>query len=263
MLCHACLVVFPLPCQIASQILRERSLPVPLHFRCVSDNTSAETKNQIFFKVFAVLAARRVLSSACLAQGRVGHTHGRIDAYFATLARALARTNTLETPEDFVQRVKQTEKGLLVECIHAAYPWTEWIGQLPVNFSGHAQTRKALDRFEEAAHVYKFVRRESLGNLLGDQVDQGSFQDCLPHPCDVILLTKHYMASDELSQPPVLCLPHDVLEQLPLRPMPVPIPRQIFSERQCKEFETTAKALLPIAVHLFCTTLFLPLLAGG
>ena len=92
---------------------------LPRHWRCVSDNAAGETKNSWFFRFMAVMVGRRQVDSVILCQGMVGHTHNRQDAIFGHVAKILSRADSLQTPEDFAERVRS--KMLWLPC--GAYHW--------------------------------------------------------------------------------------------------------------------------------------------
>ena len=64
-----------------------------------------------------------------------------------------------------------------------------------------------------------------------------------PHPRDVILFSKQYMASSQLSQKPLLYMPWELVSQLSPKPMPEPSLRHCFSECQAKKILKTASLM--------------------
>ena len=70
-------------------------------------------------------------------------------------------------------------------------------------FRGLSQTKAASERGEEACHVFKFVRRESLDPKI---VIHSPFSGAEESPRDVVLLVKAFMGSLELAQVPEVCL---------------------------------------------------------
>ena len=228
--------------KVAAEAMQKRGVAVPSHFRLVSDNATSEVKNNGFFKFASLMVARGTVASMSMAQGRVGHTHGRQDSGFASIATYLVRSDVLEDPDDFAARINQGDRSIHVEKVDGAQDFTQWLSSLPT-FHGHVPARGAAKRGEDACHCFKWVRRESLNDDLASQVDDSSFAGHEPHPRDTILLVKQYMASDELSQQPLLCLPwsEDLMARFAEKPVRITIPRSIFSKKQAQEFLRTAK----------------------
>ena len=221
----------------------QRHASLPRHWRCVSDNAAGETKNSWFFRFMATLIGRRQIDSVILCQGMVGHTHNRQDAIFGHVAKILSRADSLETPEDFAERVRSKCPGYHVEHITGVLPWKQWLQMLPA-LSGINQTKWATDRGEEACHSYKLVRREDLPEDVRDLVH-------FPHPGadptsdgrDVVMLVKQHMSSADLAQPPFVFVPWSILKNLPEKPAEIMVPRSLFSQRQTAEFLKTAVLL--------------------
>ena len=216
---------------------------LPRHWRCVSDNAAGETKNSWFFRFMAVMVGRRQVDSVILCQGMVGHTHNRQDAIFGHVAKILSRADSLQTPEDFAERVRSKCSGYHVEHITGVLPWKQWLQMLPA-LSGINQTKWASDRGEEACHSYKLVRREDLPEDVRDLVH-------FPHPGadptsdgrDVVMLVKQHMSSADLAQPPFVFVPWSILKNLPEKPAEIMVPRSPFTQRQTAEFLKTAVLL--------------------
>ena len=189
---------------------------MPCHWRVVSDNAAAETKNNQFLKYLAVQVGRRNVSSAVMCQGRVGHTHNRQDASFGQVASALCRAKELECPEDFKERVEACLPDYQVEILNASWDFKAWLAPLTIKVTGLNQTQKATEKRLEACHCFKLVRRETLPPELSQLVETPGFlQTVAPHGQDVILCTKLYVASPTLSQPPLLFLPWQELAKVP------------------------------------------------
>ena len=189
--------------QIAASELAARGLQMPAHFRCVSDNATGETKNNYVFQWMCWLVARRKIISGMFCQGRVGHTHGREDRKFAIAAKGLRQSRVLQDPEDFAERLRKTlapsaEGKLVIEKLDVCFKWREFFALLPLQFrfKGITQTHTTYEKGEEACHVFKFVRRETLGEKI--QVNN-PFTGVRESPRDVVLLVKQYMASTEMA----------------------------------------------------------------
>ena len=242
--------------QVAASELLARGLRMPAHFRCVSDNASGETKNNYVFQWMCWLVARRKLISGMLCQGRVGHTHGREDRKFAIASKGLRQSRVLQDPEDFAQRLHKTlapstEGNLVIEKLDVCFKWREFFARLPpqFRFKGLTQTHTASENCEEACHVFKFVRRETLDEKI--EIDN-PFTGVEESPRDVVLLVKQYMASTEMVQRPMVCFPAIGLEYLGQFPKTnYVLPREPLSERQVREFQRTADLVEkePWALH--------------
>ena len=102
--------------QRSFEVLQGRRKNFPAVLRCVSDNATGETKNQIMCKFLAWLVFKRKVKSAELAQFRVGHTHNRQDQRFAVCGTAIVKPSThmedpLETIDDFATVIEQKVVG--------------------------------------------------------------------------------------------------------------------------------------------------------
>ena len=91
----------------------------------------------------------------------------------------------------------------MLEKVEAALNWTTWADDLQCRMSGHTQTAKMKKTNEEAAHVWRFVRREDVAfHAIGDI--ESVFDDVPGHPQDVILLVKAHLSSTTYSQAPLV-----------------------------------------------------------
>ena len=230
--------------QVVAERLEERGLAMPLHWRLVSDNASAESKNNVLVKFMAVQVAQNRVNSVTMSQGRVGHTHNRQDASFGQVAVCLNRAKVLEDPDGFCQQILQQLPGYHVELVHAAEDFKQWLHPLGVRMTGINQPAAASKQNLEAIHSWKMLRRELLPKAWQEQVETPDWLKAFaPHGRDVILLPKLYMASPKLSQPPIMFLPYEQVSKLPPRPQSPCIPRVPFSNRQASEFLKTAETM--------------------
>ncbi len=128
---------------------------------------------------------------------------GRIHRKFALASRRLARTATLQDPKDFqdrlvdtLNRTKAAKAGEIVhvEKVEAAHQWKLFFRGLPSATAFHNRERMqaATVSGEEGRNVFKFVRREALGEL-GWEVDTAFPQEAA-HPCAVVRLVKSHLA---------------------------------------------------------------------
>ena len=76
------------------------------------------------------------------------HPQNRQDAIFGHVAKILSRADSLQTPEDFAEKVRTKCIGYHVEHINGVLPWKQWLQTLPA-LSGINQTKWASDRGEE------------------------------------------------------------------------------------------------------------------
>ena len=83
------------------------------------------------------------------------------------------------------------------------------LSRLPphLRFRGLSQTKAASERGEEACHVFKFVRRESLDPKNEIHNHFSGAEESLRY---VVLLVKAFMGSTELAQVPEVCFPSSV-----------------------------------------------------
>ena len=126
--------------EVASEELAERGVPMPAHLRCVSDNATGETKNNSVFLWMCWLVARRNFLTGMLCQGRVGHTHGREDQQFSTMAKGLRRSEVLQDPGDFATRIRETlrpcaRRRLAIEQLNGALRWRVFFCPVAPTFS--------------------------------------------------------------------------------------------------------------------------------
>lgn len=218
---------------------------MPLHWRCVTDNATSESKNNVFLKFLGVQVALRKVHSAVLTQGRVGHTHNRQDAAFSNVATCLSRANVLEDPGDFQTRITDHLPDFHVEHLEGVADFSTWLAPLATHVSGLFQTKAGNDRNLEACHCLKLIRREFLSQ---DLLSLLEIPQCLKKleadPRDVVLLPKLYMGSTQLSQAPLLFIPWQHVAALSGRPPSQVLPRVPFSVRQNKEFLKTADVMM-------------------
>ena len=72
-----------------------------------------------------------------------------------------------------------------------------------------------------------------------------------PHPHDIVLLTKMYLGSTELSQAPTLCVPHDYLQQLHQDGPQEVVARTPLSSTLIEKFTITANV---VSASPYCMT---------
>ena len=213
-------------------VLAKRGRPMPRILRIEHDNAPAEMKNQVVMKVMSYLVWKGLFCCTELAQPRPGHSHNRQDQRFAVGATAMARG---ADSKKVIQDVDDVRKiicdkvnpmpGMLggrheVKILEGAWDWTSWVDALPLQVSGHSNTAAKKASGEDPVHVYRFVLREEVETYLFKETEhdldsiETSWPELEPDPRDVVLLTKHYKSSLELSQPPAVFCPAAWMEAL-------------------------------------------------
>ena len=120
----------------------------------------------------------------------------------------------LETPAQFVEvlerKLKPREgRNLNAGTIEASVDFQKFFEPLGVVTSGHTQTKGKTQAGLEAVHNFSFQLRKH--SAMGLTIES-NFK-AAPHPEDVVLRCKHYMASEEDSQPAQVFVPHEAFGQ--------------------------------------------------
>ena len=208
-------------CEIVAHMLtraRARGLDlrhVKVHLQL--DNTSSSNKNVVLLRFLAYLVGAGFVREAEADFLRKGHTHEDIDQFFGMVASWLVRQRYLETPEDFVKAVQrfldtldgrpwpQDRAHRRAASATQVHDWKAWLEHAPQlkNHTGPS-----------APHVFRFARRVDAEALtarsgLVSPVFPGS-----PHPHDVVLFCKQWMASAEYSQMPIVTMPWSAVHHL-------------------------------------------------
>ena len=216
--------------QQASKDLKTRGRTLPKILRLVSDNASAETKNQHVMKVMAWLVYTNCFSCVEMSQFRPGHTHNDQDRAFSRLGTAIQRfsqNGTLEIIEDFQSLITDKVKSPLplhqhVNIIKGAWEWTDWTKRLDINVEGHTSTQAKKQRNEAAVHNFRFVKRKDLEGAyqwreiptIPTEIIDTAWPELVPDDNDIILCTKQYVQSLQLSQPPLVFAPSSEMQKL-------------------------------------------------
>jgi len=93
-------------CTVISRMLdlvKEKIGPqcaLPRSLLVAADNTTRESKNQIFANFMAMMPCREVFEDDAVQFLRAGHTHNELDQRFSTVAAILSHAPTLEDPQD-------------------------------------------------------------------------------------------------------------------------------------------------------------------
>ena len=123
-----------------------------------------------------------------------------------------------------------------VSILGDAWNWTKWFADLPLDMHGHTGTAAKKAENQTEAHVFRFLRRDDVDMLVFQEVPSdlppmvSAWGELPPDPSDVILLTKKYIGSVELSQPPMVFCPSQYLQALRLENL-APAPLAVLSER--------------------------------
>jgi len=99
---------------------------------------------------------------------------------------------------------------------------------------------------KEACHVFRFIRRDCLGNIpgvLGEAVTPRTIFEEPPAGDDIILVTKHLLGSQSYAQEPLVFSPGSRFRALPAEGPGAISGRVQFSPRQQKEFTRTAQVI--------------------
>ena len=219
---------------------------MPLQLQVRSDNGNSEAKNQTVFKYCSWLVCRSAFVNITLGQLRPGHAHFRADQKFRVASGEISKCrDTLEEKAGFIDALKNMP-NTVVESLDGTYDWKEFFSEWDVSYHGHTQNIHQSRQGQRAVHVFKFVQRQHVSI---DMMVTSRFS--VPaDPRDCVLLTKPFLASRELSQPPVVCLPYAYLSKLDPNGPTNMAPRSKFSELQAKEFQKTATKLSQAPYHL-------------
>ena len=128
--------------------------------------------------------------------------------------------------------------------LRAAWNWADFFSRLNISMHGHTNTKRNKESNETAVHVFRFVLRADVDSLGFSEAPQGdpintSWPDIAPRPDDVILLTKLYIASTSLSQPPMVFCPAEFMEVLNIQDLAL-ARSAVLSDRQAKELSKSA-----------------------
>ena len=186
--------------------------------QCEADNTAREQKNVTGLYFCAFLVVTGIFATVTQGHLCTGHSHIDIDQRFSVVACGLARSRVLQDKQDCIDRIKTyvrpaQNREMIVECLDATRDWKEF-------FYSTAKLELHDHCGPITPHVFKFLRRSDL-EVAGPDVRVIPVENkCFPlemyeHPSDVILLVKSQMFSKELSQPPLLIMPHVLAEAFP------------------------------------------------
>ncbi|CAK9057168.1 unnamed protein product [Durusdinium trenchii] len=152
--------------------------------------------------------------------------------------------------EDFVSVIKANVtpcKGreLVVELLPGSHNWKEFYEQYSLNIAGLVPNPHVKDKSQMTVnHCWRFIKRSDLplyDDKCGDswcaKEISGETYDKSDNDC--VLLLKHLVNSESLSQPPLIVLPEAFRSRLQ-QPVKV-LPRNLLADRAKKEFLRTAE----------------------
>ena len=128
---------------------------------------------------------------------------GVLTFLFTVLGRALNKQTALQTPDDLQRIMEATRRRsalrpICVVQLGALYDWETYFAPLGVAPHSHVQGPAMKLENKEACHVFRFIRRDSLGNIpgvLGEAVTPRTIFEEPPAGDDIILVTKHLLCS--------------------------------------------------------------------
>ena len=128
--------------------------------------------------------------------------------------------------------------------LRAAWNWADFFSRLNISMHGHTNTKRNKESNETAVHVFRFVLRADVDSLGFSEAPQRDpintyWPHIAPRPDDVILLTKLYIASTSLSQPPMVFCPAEFMEVLNIKDLAL-ARSAVLSDRQSKELSKSA-----------------------
>ena len=242
-------------CTVVSRMLdlvhegsfKNKDVVMPRSLAIGFDNTCREGKNSIFSTLLAFLRATKVFEDTASQNLQPGHSHNEQDQLFSKTATLISRASVLEDPyevADYMRKHLTPLKGhrLHVEVLDNTWDFQTWFWELGHQVKGLAAT--AGDK--ETCHSWQFVSASSVDEICGanttvEVTHSGWDKDDL-QPDDVVLIAKKYVHSTSAAQQPLLFLPHAVANRLSVDTLRWNTPN-VFSDRTCKEFLKTAKAV--------------------
>ena len=131
--------------------------------------------------------------------------------------------------------------------LKAAWGWTQFFNTLNVRMMGHTSTAAKKAAHETAIHVFRFVLRKDIDDYCFSEAPvMDEVETAWPHlesrPDDVIMMTKLYMSSTSLSQPPMVFCPAVLLRKLNIKDLQL-APAAVLNDRQKKSWESQRNTL--------------------
>ncbi|CAK0867742.1 unnamed protein product [Prorocentrum cordatum] len=218
---------------------KAKNIPLPMHLHVHADNTGREQKNKTGLGFLGVLVGKKIFTTATQSHFMKGHTHFQLDQKFSTIGSRLASTGVMETIQDFKLAIEQSfETNLSCTIVDGSRDWKSLLENLGMQLHGHTGPK--------APHQFMLVRRSHLveDGATDLIVSRGGWGiDVEDHPDDVILLTKAFMRDTQLSQMPVLFIPHKVLHELGSAAPTEVNPRNEIPDQHRTKYLTTAREI--------------------
>ena len=211
---------------------------VPLQIHLQQDNCAREGKNQFMLSFFLLLTTLGVCKYASLGFCRVGHSHEDIDQAFGQISRIL-QGKKISTPCEMIAMLNDlmgAERDGRIRGSRACALkvdetccWKAFCKQAGVSFKGMRRV-----------HYMRFCARKDLGTDVLDHVLrlEEIGRGCLPHPGDIMLVTKRWLADTEV-QRAIAVVPAAAVEQIRagFHPPGGLAPRRVIREQIRKNIE--------------------------
>ena len=208
---------------VCYKLAQERGEELPRHIFVQADNTTAQTKNSLNSLFAAYLTGTGRASSFTIAYMVPGHTKEDIDRLFSCVLSKVIRPHSWQTPTEFASLLQTQMEPMIqrrgekihVQQLHHIHDFNDW---LTVGTGCKLSGTFAPSRDGRApAHSFTFKVRADL--TAADQArvagDDGPSDKS---PDDVFCLVKGRMHHTQAqAHPPVLVLPHRLLQKLPSR----------------------------------------------
>ena len=132
-----------------------------------------------------------------------GHSHGLPDQRFSEVRSALLSASWIQDLQDFLHVIEGGVKGrqgreLRTSHVEATYDYKDFFSWLEWGLSGHVQTAANNQKNLQACHSFLLVKRKVARNFA--VIVEPCVDDEPEHEDDIIMITKLYMSSDEVSQ---------------------------------------------------------------
>ena len=145
-----------------------------------------------------------------------GHSHGLPDQRFSEVRTALLNASWIEDLNGFQSVIKGGVKGrqgreLRTRHVEAMYDYKGFLSGLEWGLSGHVQTAANRQKNVQACHSFLLVKRKVAQRFA--VILEEDDNDEPKHDDDIMMITKLYVSSDEVSQA-FRFLPHTAFDKL-------------------------------------------------
>jgi hypothetical protein len=228
-------------------IIHEKLPGMPRNLAVQADNTTRESKNQYFLQFLSYLVASGKFDVSELQFLQVGHTHNEQDQRFSSVATSLSRAPTLEDPEEFAAWIRNHVKPargreMHVEVLTGTRNFQSWMDGFGVQIQGLAATHAEPN----TTHCWRICRRSLLPEV-GPVLETW---DGSSNAADAVFMAKELLHHKQLSQQPLVLLPHVVAMGLDQQLLTVKPCNQL-GDRVLKEYRKTAIAVAKEPWRLF------------